>query len=75
MDERIYQVKALCPHCGREEMLAVTASDRLALPQGEAPKALAHCPECGADFDAPVNRDTCAEWDDFCKEVHPVPQV
>ena len=75
MDQKTYEVKALCPHCGREEMLSITAADHAALPQGEAPKALAQCPGCGTSYSAPVTPDSCADWDDFCKEIHPVPQV
>lgn len=70
-----YTVTAHCPHCGHEETLSITAEDRKPLPQGEEPKALAECTQCGKPFEAPLNHDTCAEWDDFCKEIPPVPQV
>lgn len=75
MSEKTYEVKALCPRCGKEEILHITAADHAALPPGEPPKALAQCTACGESYDAPVDQTTCSDWDDFCKEVHPVPQV
>ncbi|WP_461209207.1 hypothetical protein [Desulfocurvus sp. DL9XJH121] len=75
MSDKTYAVQARCPHCGHEEILSIAADERLALPQGEAPKALAQCPECGKPYNAPVTPDTCAEWDDFCREIPPVPQA
>lgn len=74
-EEKKYSVSAVCPECGASEQLQIEGSNFASLPEGEAPKALAECSQCGKPFNAPVNSDTCAEWDDFCKEVHPVPQV
>lgn len=75
VSNKTYEVKALCPHCGQEEVLHIEAAGHAALPEGEAPKALAECSGCGKRYDAPVDQNTCSDWDDFCKEIHPVPQV
>ncbi|BBD06822.1 hypothetical protein [Desulfovibrio ferrophilus] len=75
MTKKTYEVQADCPHCGTHQMLHIEASEYTALPQGKAPEALSSCPDCGKPYNAPVNPDSCAEWDDFCNEIHPVPQV
>ena len=75
MSAKNYDVHPSCPHCGHEQTLSIDASDYKALPQGEAPQALGSCEHCGKPFNSPVNPDSCAEWDDFCNEIHPVPQV
>lgn len=74
-ESKKYDVKAECPDCGGQAMLQIEGTNYASLPEGEAPKALTECSECGKPFNAPVNPDTCAEWDDFCNEIHPVPQV
>lgn len=75
MSDKQYDVSAHCPHCGKDQTLSIEAADYKALPEGEAPMALTHCQDCGKPFNSPVNPDSCAEWDDFCNEIHPVPQV
>lgn len=75
MTKKKYEVQANCPHCGQQHVLRIEASKVAALPQGKAPEALSSCPACGKPFNAPVTPDSCAEWDDFCNEIHPVPQV
>lgn len=91
MSPKTYTVQGTCPDCGRNTTLALAAEDMKALAggaplalegshakalaAGEAPIALAHCPHCGRDYPAPISPDTCAEWDDFCNEVHPIQEV
>jgi len=83
MPEKKYEVDSICPTCGKKKTLALTAKDMLALEgaspkalaQGQAPKALASCEGCGKKYEAPLSADTCAEWDDFCNEIHPIQEV
>lgn len=83
MSETKYTVEGICPDCGKKTMLALGASnmtalkgaDHAALASGAAPKAIAHCEACGKDYAAPISPDTCAEWDDFCNEIHPIQEV
>jgi len=75
MSAKSYDVTASCPHCGHEQTRSIEAADYKSLPQGQAPKVPGHCEQCGKPYDSPVNPDSCAEWDDFCNEIHPVPQV
>ncbi|WP_028588489.1 hypothetical protein [Desulfocurvus vexinensis] len=91
MSPKTYTVHGTCPGCGQGTTLALEArqmkalagaaplaldaSKAKALAGGDAPVALAHCPHCGQDYPAPVSPDTCAQWDEFCKEIHPIQEV
>lgn len=80
MSDKKYDVRGVCPKCGKQQTLAIEAGDALplegagakALAAGAPPKALAQCADCGEQYQAPITEDTCAEWDDFCKAVHPI---
>ncbi len=73
MTEKKYHIKTTCPGCGKKHQLALTASAIKALPQGQSPKALTQCTDCNEHYHCEINAHTCAEWDTYCKEEHPVP--
>ncbi|MCK9240739.1 hypothetical protein [Desulfocurvus sp.] len=83
MSPKTYTVQGTCPGCGHDTTLALEAKDMKALDgsrakalaPGQEHLALAHCPHCGQDYPAPISPDTCAEWDDFCREIHPIQEV